>query len=91
LPDKELKIGIGVNRAFQNFETLWSELLLDATQNLSGFLAVRSGGEDQRQAQDFASVARYQRLFAIRELHGKFGRFSWKFGGRGGAEECQRG
>jgi hypothetical protein len=96
LPDKENKIGICIERPLQNIEAFWPEFLLNATQNLSGFLAVRSSGEDERQAQDFAAVARDQRLFAIRELHGKLGCFSRKFGGEGGAgkkrqrKECFR-
>ena len=41
--------------------------LLNATQNLSGFLAVRSSSEDERQTQHFAAVAGDQRLSAIRK------------------------
>jgi hypothetical protein len=91
LPDEEGKVGFGIDGRFQNFETFWSKLPLNATQNLSGFLAMRSSGEDESQAQNFAAVAGDKRLFIVRELYAKFGRFAWKVGGKGGAEERKRG
>jgi hypothetical protein len=91
LPDEERQVGVRIERAFQDFKPFWPELLLNATQNLSGFLAVRSSGEDERQAQDFAPVAAHLRLFAIRELDGEFRRFAWNIGGEGmSGHECQR-
>jgi hypothetical protein len=84
---EELKIGLGIEGAFQNFEAFWSKILLNATQNLSGFLAMRSSGEDEGQAQNFAAIARNQRLSAVRKLHGQFGRLAWNVSGEGGAEK----
>jgi hypothetical protein len=91
LPDERRDIGVGIEGAFQHFETFGSKLLFNATQNLSGFLAVRSTGEDKRQAEHLAFVAGHQHLFAIRKLHGNFGRLAWNVGGEGGTEERKRG
>lgn len=85
LRDELLDVGVGIDGAFQYFETFWSKLLLKATQNLSGFLAMRSSGEDESQAQNFATVAGDERLFAVGELYGVFGRFAWNVGGKGSA------
>ncbi len=85
LCDELLDVGVGIDGAFQYFETFWSKLLLKATQNLSGFLAMRSSGEDESQAQNFATVAGDERLFAVGELYGVFGRFAWNVGGKGSA------
>ena len=81
LRDELLDVGVGIDGAFQYFETFWSKLFLKATQNLSGFLAMRSSGEDESQAQNFAAVAGDQRLFTVRELYAKFGRFAGNVGG----------
>lgn len=91
LLDEERDVGVGIDRPFQYFEAFWSKLLLKATQNLSGFLAVRSSGEDESQAQDFAAVAGDQRRFAVRKFDGKFGRFSRNVGGENSGYERERG
>ncbi len=57
LPEERWNVGVRIDGAFQYFETFWSQLFLKATQNLSGFLAVRSRGEDECQAQHLALVA----------------------------------
>lgn len=89
LCDELRDIGLGIDGPFEYLETFWSKLLFEATQNLSGFLAVWSSGEDECQAQNFAAVAGDQRLFAVGELDGKFGRFSGNVGGESGGEERQ--
>jgi len=89
LLDEEREIRVGIEGALHNFEAFWSEILLNATQNLSGFLAVRSTGEDEGHAQNFTAITGNQRLFPVRELHAKFGRLSWNVGREGGAEEYQ--
>jgi hypothetical protein len=81
LPDEERKVGVRIKRSFQDFKPFWPELLLNATQNLSGFLAVRSSGEDEREAQNLAAVAADLRLCAVRELDGEFRRFTWNVRG----------
>ena len=50
LPDEIGDVRILVDAAFHYFETSRTQIVLYATQNLSGFLAVRSSGEDERQA-----------------------------------------
>jgi hypothetical protein len=91
LRDELRDVGFGVDGRFQHFEALWSKLVLEATQNLSGFLAVWSSAEDESHAQHFTAVARDQRLFAIRKLDGELGRFAWDVGGESGAQEGQCG
>ena len=39
-------IRVVVHRAFHNLEPLRTKIFFNATQDLSGFLAVRSSGED---------------------------------------------
>jgi hypothetical protein len=91
LADEGWNVGVRIEGAFQYLEAFGSKLLFKATQNLSGFLAVRSSGEDERQAQHLALVAGHQRLFAIRQVHRKFRGWAWNVGGEGGGEERQRG
>jgi hypothetical protein len=91
LADERRNVGVGIEGAFQYLKTFGAKLFYKATQNLSGFLAVRSTGEDECQAQHLALVAGHQHLFAIRKVHGKLGRLAWKVGGEGGAEKRQRG
>ena len=91
LRDELRDIGLGVDGRFQHFEAFGSKLVFEATQNLSGFLAVRSSAENEGHAQHFAAVAGDQRLFAIRKLNGEFGCLAWDVGGESGAYEGQRG
>ena len=91
LRDELRNVGLGVDGRLQHFEAFWSKLILEATQNLSGFLAVRSSAEDEGHAQHFAAVAGDQRLFAVRKLDGEFGCFAWDVGGESGAQEGQCG
>jgi hypothetical protein len=87
LQDELRDIGLGIDCRFQYFEARWSKLLLEATQNLSGFLAVRSSAEDEGHAQHFAAVAGDQRRFAVRKLDSEFGCLAWDVGGESGAQE----
>ena len=58
LLDKEghINLGILVNCRFNHLESLLAQLILKATQNLSGVLAVRSSGEDKYQRDNLAPV-----------------------------------
>jgi hypothetical protein len=91
LSDELRDVGFGVDRRFQHFEAFGSKLVFEATQNLSGFLAVRSSAENEGHAQHFAAVAGDQRLFPVRKLDGEFGCFAWDVGGESGAQEGQCG
>jgi hypothetical protein len=74
--DERRNVGILINRCFQDLKAFWAEFLLNATQDLSGFLAVRSSGENEYEAQYLASVLTHQRLRSVRQLHDELRRFA---------------
>ena len=73
-------IGVGIDRRLDYFQSSRRQVFVNATQNLSGFLAVRSSGEDEDQAQDLASILAHQKLLATLQLHDELGRFPRKVG-----------
>src|SRR5262249_25450727 len=80
-------VGIVVDRAFQNREALRSQILLHATQDLSGFLTVWSSRHDKRQAQHFAAVTAHQHLLAARRLDHELRRLPGNINRKRGARD----
>ncbi len=80
-----------IHRPFSHLKSFGLQILGYATQDLSGLLAVRSSGEDEYQAQNFALVTAHQQLLAVGELDGKLGRLPGNLSRECRArEQCQR-
>ena len=89
--DERWKVGILIDRRFQDLKAFWAEFLLNATQDLSGFLTVWSSGENKHQAQHLASVLTHQRLRSVRKLHDELRRFARNLRGYSASQgHCQQ-
>jgi len=75
------RIGAFVYRAFQDSKALRLKFRIEATQNLSGELAMRSSAENQQHTEHLAAVLAHQGLVAVGERDGKFRRFAGHFRG----------
>lgn len=56
---------IRIERYAQNLQSLRSEIILNAAQNLSGMLAMRSSSKHERQQHHFARILAEQKLAAV--------------------------
>ena len=84
-------VGIVIERAGHDGKSLGTQFLLNATQDLSGFLAVRSSGENEQEAHYFAAVAAEEHLFSVGRLDGEFRRFARNLRGEGaGRQQCKQ-
>ena len=89
---KSRNVRVLVNRRFHHGETFGPQILFNATQDLSGFLAVRSSGEDKDQTQHFALVLADEKLLAALKRDDELWRFARDLdggGGNGGKGEYQ--
>lgn len=83
-------ITVLIHGSYSDFKSFGLQILCYATQDLSGFLAVRSSGQDERQAQYFAAVTAHQELLAVGKLDHEFRRLPGNLSGECGAgEQCQ--
>ena len=73
LPDEIGNVRILVDGAFHDFKTTRTQIGLDATQNLSGFLAVRSSEDDEGQTDHLPAQTAQQELLAIGQLDHELG------------------
>jgi folylpolyglutamate synthase/dihydropteroate synthase len=62
---------VGIERRSENLQTLWPKIFLDAAQNLSGMLAVRSSGVQERQHDHFPGILAKQHLAAAIHADGE--------------------
>lgn len=63
--DEAGDVGILVNCSLYHLKTPGPQILFDATQDLSGFLAVGSSSENKGEAQDLAAIVAYADLLAV--------------------------
>src|SRR5579883_1964302 len=74
--DEPRQVRVLVHRCLYYRKAFRTEVLLNATQDLSGFLAVRSGGQNEDQAQYLAPVLAHQQLLVLAYIDDELGRFA---------------
>jgi hypothetical protein len=66
-----------VDGRFEHLKTFRLQLVFNATQDLSGFLAVRSSGEYKHQAKDFAAIFAHVQRLSTGELDHEIRGWPW--------------
>jgi hypothetical protein len=83
-------VAVLIDGRFNDLKSLGLQIFCDATQDLSGFLAVRSSGENEYQAQYFAVITAHQQILAVGKVNHELRRLPRKLSRECGAgEECQ--
>src|ERR1700680_1035784 len=77
LRDKSRNVGILVDGRFEHLKTLRLQLVFNATQDLSGFLAVRSSGQYKDQAKDLAAIVAHLQRLSTGELEHEIRGWPW--------------